>query len=126
MYKVVQGERNTLICLVNNFYPPPVKVMWTKNNVEVKEGVTLSRYYPNSDFTFHQISTLSFIPEDGDLYTCSVEHKGLSQPQTKIWEPEFQTESDVAETAFCGIGLTLGLLGVGVGTFFLIKGNNCQ
>ncbi|MGH0173800.1 UNVERIFIED_CONTAM: hypothetical protein FKN15_070379 [Acipenser sinensis] len=41
-------------------------------------------------------------------------------------EPDVQTDSDVGETAFCAVGLTLGLLGVAVGTFFLIKGNKCN
>ncbi|KAJ8398366.1 hypothetical protein AAFF_G00426210 [Aldrovandia affinis] len=124
--KVVLGKNNILICFVTNFYPLPVKVKWTKNNAEMKEGVTLSRYYPNSDFTFQQLSTLSITPEEGDIYSCSVEHKGLQEPQTRIWEPEVHKGSNMAATAFCGIGLTLGLLGVGVGTFFLIKGNNCN
>ncbi|XP_035280883.1 H-2 class II histocompatibility antigen, A-U alpha chain-like [Anguilla anguilla] len=126
MEEVELGKSNSLICFVNNFFPPPVKVKWTKNNVEVKDGVTLSRYYPNPDLTFQQFSTLSITPQEGDVYSCSVEHMGLPDPLTRIWEPESNNESDMAETAFCGIGLTLGLLGVGVGTFFLIKGNNCN
>ncbi|KAG7470483.1 hypothetical protein MATL_G00114330 [Megalops atlanticus] len=120
------GKENTLICFVNNFYPPPVKVKWTKNNREVKEGVTLSRYYPNSDFTFYQFSTLSFTPEEGDIYACTVDHKALTEPQTKIWETEVSPQAGVGATAFCGVGLTVGLLGVATGTFFLIKGNNCN
>ncbi|KAJ8357988.1 hypothetical protein AAFF_G00045790 [Aldrovandia affinis] len=123
---VVLGKNNILVCFVTNFYPPPVKVKWTKNNAEMKEGVTLSRYYPNFDLTFQQLSTLSITPEEGDIYSCSVEHKGLQEPLTKIWEPEVHKGPNMAATAFCGIGLTLGLLGVGVGTFFLIKGNNCN
>ncbi|KAJ8288037.1 hypothetical protein COCON_G00006960 [Conger conger] len=126
MEEVELGKKNILICFANNFYPPPVKVTWTKNNAEVKDGVTLSRYYPNPDFTYQQFSTLSITPEEGDVYSCTVEHKGLEDPLTKIWEPEANTESDMGATVFCGIGLTLGLLGVGVGTFFLIKGNNCN
>ncbi|XP_061102280.1 H-2 class II histocompatibility antigen, A-U alpha chain-like [Conger conger] len=124
--EVELGKKNILICFVNNFYPAPVKMTWTKNNAEVKDGVTLSRYYPNRDFTYQQFSTLSITPEEGDVYSCTVEHKGLEDPLTKIWEPEVNTESDMGATVFCGIGLTLGLLGVGVGTFFLIKGNNCN
>uniref|UniRef100_A0A8C9VFD4 H-2 class II histocompatibility antigen, A-U alpha chain-like n=1 Tax=Scleropages formosus TaxID=113540 RepID=A0A8C9VFD4_SCLFO len=124
--EVSVGGSNTLICFVNNFFPPPVKVKWTKNEVEVTEGVTLSRYYPNKDFTFTQYSTLPIIPQDGDVYSCTVEHKGLSEPETRLWEPEIQEVSDIGKTVYCGVGLTLGLLGVGVGTFFLIKGNNCN
>lgn len=32
----------------------------------------------------------------------------------------------VGPAVFCGLGLTLGLLGVAAGTFFLIKGNECR
>ncbi len=32
----------------------------------------------------------------------------------------------VGPAVFCGVGLTLGLLGVAMGTFFIIKGNNRQ
>jgi len=32
----------------------------------------------------------------------------------------------VGPAVFCGVGLTLGLLGVATGTFFLVKGNNCN
>ncbi|KAG9345258.1 hypothetical protein JZ751_009804 [Albula glossodonta] len=81
--EVVLGRSNTLICLVNNFHPAPIKVKWTKNNVEVKEKVTLSRYYPNRDFTLYQFSTLSIVPEEGDIYSCTVEHRGLQEPLTR-------------------------------------------
>ncbi|KAG9345427.1 hypothetical protein JZ751_009974 [Albula glossodonta] len=83
--KLVLGQPNTLICLVNNFYPPPVKVKWTRNDIQVKEEVTLSRYYPNDDFTFHQFSTLGITPEEEDIYSCTVEHRGLQEPLTRMW-----------------------------------------
>ncbi|KAJ8272457.1 hypothetical protein GJAV_G00089280 [Gymnothorax javanicus] len=124
--EVEMGKGNSLICFVTGFFPPPVKVKWTKNNVQVKDGVTLSRYYPNTDFTYQQFSTLSITPEEGDVYSCSVEHRGLQEPETKFWEPEANSGSDWGAPVFCGIGLTMGLVGVGVGTFFLIKGNNCN
>ncbi|KAJ8290143.1 hypothetical protein GJAV_G00009190 [Gymnothorax javanicus] len=96
--EVEMGKGNTLICFVTGFLPPPVKVKWTKNNVQVKDGVTLSRYYPNNDFTYQQFSTLSIIPEEGDVYSCSVEHKGLQKPDTKFWEPEANSGSDWGAT----------------------------
>ncbi|KAG7456331.1 hypothetical protein MATL_G00251130 [Megalops atlanticus] len=120
------GKENTLICSMNHFYPPAVKVKWTKNDIEVKEGVTLGRYYPNNDGTFNQFSTLSFTPEEGDIYTCTVEHKALTEPLTRIWEPEVSPQAGVGATVFSGVGLTVGLLGVATGTFFFIKGNNCN
>uniref|UniRef100_A0A3B3T185 Ig-like domain-containing protein n=1 Tax=Paramormyrops kingsleyae TaxID=1676925 RepID=A0A3B3T185_9TELE len=58
--KVELGKSNILICFVNKFYPPAVKVKWTKNNVEVKEG-------------------------KGDDYSCTVYHQGLTEPEIRFW-----------------------------------------
>ncbi|XP_071252423.1 HLA class II histocompatibility antigen, DR beta 4 chain-like [Salvelinus alpinus] len=83
------GVENTLICFANHFYPPPVKVNWTKNGLEVTEGASLSRYYPNEDGTFHQLSSLSFTPQEGDVYACTVEHTALEDPKTRFWDGYF-------------------------------------
>ena len=39
---------------------------------------------------------------------------------------EEQQQPGVGPAVFCGLGLTVGLLGVAAGTFFLIKGNECS
>uniref|UniRef100_A0A6Q2XPJ1 Ig-like domain-containing protein n=1 Tax=Esox lucius TaxID=8010 RepID=A0A6Q2XPJ1_ESOLU len=122
---VVLGMENTLICNVIGFHPSPVRVKWTRNNQIVTEGVRMSTPYPNQDFSHNQFSSLTFTPEEGDIYSCTVEHQGLSEPLTRIWEPEV-TQPSVGPAVFCGVGLTLGLLGVATGTFFLIKGNECN
>uniref|UniRef100_A0A6Q2XL88 Ig-like domain-containing protein n=2 Tax=Esox lucius TaxID=8010 RepID=A0A6Q2XL88_ESOLU len=119
---VILGLENTLICHVSGFHPPPVRIRWTRNNQNVTEGIRISNPYPNQDFSYSQFSSLTFTPEEGDIYSCTVDHKGISEPQTRIWEPE-GTHPSVGPTVFCGVGLTLGLLGVATGTFFLIKGN---
>uniref|UniRef100_A0A3P8ZYU6 Ig-like domain-containing protein n=1 Tax=Esox lucius TaxID=8010 RepID=A0A3P8ZYU6_ESOLU len=108
---VVLGVENTLICHVTGFIPPPVRVRWTRNNQTVTEGVHMSTPYPNQDFSHKQ-----------DIYSCTVVHQGLSEPQTRIWKPKV-TQPSVDPAVFCGVGLTVGLLGVATGTFFLIKGN---
>lgn len=119
------GLENSLICFVNNFYPPEVRVRWTRNGVQVSEGVSLSRYFPNKDQTFHQFSTLTFTPREGDIYSCTVEHSALDMPQTTIWgdEPDISHRSLGADV-YCGVGLTLGLLGVAAGTFLMVKGHH--
>ncbi|XP_026118850.1 H-2 class II histocompatibility antigen, A-U alpha chain-like [Carassius auratus] len=114
--------KNTLICLVSGFFPPPVRVSWTKNNVNVTDESTLSRYYPNKDKNFHVFSRLSFIPEEGDIYSCSVEHKALQQPQTRTWDVEI-TEPSIGPSVFCGAGLAFGLLCFITGVFFIAEGN---
>ncbi|KAK9977208.1 hypothetical protein ABG768_019029 [Culter alburnus] len=80
------GVENTLICHVTGFFPPPVSVSWTKNNVIVTEGVSLSQYRPRNDGSFHIFSSLKIIPEERDIYSCTVNHRALQGPQTKIWD----------------------------------------
>nr|ACO10040.1 H-2 class II histocompatibility antigen, A-K alpha chain precursor [Osmerus mordax] len=117
--KIELESENTLICFVNDFFPPSINVKWTKNNVELTEG-SLGRYHPNKDGTFFQVSTLTFTPQDGDVYACTVEHPALESPRTRFWEVEVN-ESSAGPAVFCGVGLTLGLLGVATGTFLLVK-----
>ncbi|XP_073341041.1 RLA class II histocompatibility antigen, DP alpha-1 chain-like [Pagrus major] len=121
--EVQLGVENTLICFVNHFYPPDIRVSWTKNGDPVSEGPSLSRYFPNNDQTFHQFSTLTFTPRDGDVYSCTVEHLALDRPVTRIWDHEFSHPSPGPDIV-CGAGLTLGLLGVIVGVFFIAKGHH--
>uniref|UniRef100_A0A8C1Z5Y1 Ig-like domain-containing protein n=1 Tax=Cyprinus carpio TaxID=7962 RepID=A0A8C1Z5Y1_CYPCA len=111
--------KNTLICHVTRFFPPPVRVLWTKNNV------TLSRDYPNKDGTLNLFSQLSFIPEEGDIYSCFVKHKALqliSQIFVSVCSDVEITEPSTGPSVFCGVGLALGLLGLATGAVFIAKG----
>ncbi|CAI5670291.1 unnamed protein product [Oreochromis niloticus] len=119
------GVQNTLICHVTGFYPAPVNVSWTKNEQKVTEGMNTTVPFPNKDGSFRQTSRLDFIPQQGDVYSCTVEHVALTQPMTRIYDVE-SAEPSVGPSIFCGVGLTVGLLGVAAGTFFLIKGNECN
>ncbi|MGL6082965.1 MAG: hypothetical protein ACRC4N_11055, partial [Gammaproteobacteria bacterium] len=77
------GSENMLICHFTRFFPPPVRVLWTKNGADVTGKSTLSQFYPNDDNTFNQFSHLPFTPREGDIYTCTVEHEALDTPDTK-------------------------------------------
>ncbi|XP_053199674.1 RLA class II histocompatibility antigen, DP alpha-1 chain-like [Scomber japonicus] len=83
--EVELGVQNTLICHVTGFYPAPVKVDWTKNGKTVTEGTSINVPYPNKDGSFSQSSRLEFIPQQGDMYSCSVSHPTLSKPLTRFW-----------------------------------------
>nr|XP_015195296.1 PREDICTED: rano class II histocompatibility antigen, B alpha chain-like [Lepisosteus oculatus] len=124
--EVELGVPNALICFITDFHPAPVKVSWTRNTEPVTQGFNVTQYYSNKDYSLRLFSYLSFTPQAGDVYSCSVEHRALQEPLTRLWEVEVQSDSEAAETAVCGVGLTLGLLGVAAGTFFLIKGNKCN
>ncbi|XP_056319239.1 H-2 class II histocompatibility antigen, A-Q alpha chain [Danio aesculapii] len=118
------GVQNTLVCHATGFYPPSIRILWTKNNVNVTEGISLSQYRPRVDGTFNIFSTFRFIPAEGDIYSCRVIHEALlGQPQAKIWDVDVAIPS-VGPSVFCGVALSLGLLGIAIGTFFFIKANN--
>ncbi|XP_036418186.1 H-2 class II histocompatibility antigen, A-U alpha chain-like [Colossoma macropomum] len=117
------GTNNTLICYITGFYPPKIGVLWSRNDVKVTGGVSFSRFYPTSDGTYNMVSRLSFIPEKGDIYTCTVKHAALDRPLTKTWDVQVALPR-VGPTAFCVAGLAAGLLGVVVGTFFLVREKN--
>ncbi|XP_053536024.1 LOW QUALITY PROTEIN: H-2 class II histocompatibility antigen, A-U alpha chain [Ictalurus punctatus] len=117
------GKKNTLICHSTRFFPPPVRVRWTKNNVDVTGESSLSQYYLNKDKTYNQFSHLPFTPQEGDVYTCTVQHEALQTPDTRTWEVNVDLPS-VGPAVFCGVGLAVGLLGVATGTFFLVKGTS--
>ncbi|KAM3590584.1 uncharacterized protein V6R79_012200 [Siganus canaliculatus] len=122
---LVQGEKNVLVCYVTGFYPAPVTFSWTKNGKNVTEGTSVNVPYPNKDGSFHQTSRLDLVPQQGDVYSCSVKHLSLQEPLTRLWDVDLK-QSSLGPPVFCGLGLTLGLLGVAAGTFFLIKGNECS
>ncbi|XP_069055110.1 H-2 class II histocompatibility antigen, A-Q alpha chain-like isoform X2 [Lepisosteus oculatus] len=122
------GKPNTLICSVTDFHPMGIGVTWTHNDRPVTEGVTQTTLLSGRDFSFKVFSFLPFTPRLGDVYSCQVQHSALPEPLARLWEVETETgtESDIGPTAFCVAGLTLGLLGVAAGTFFLIKGSSCN
>ncbi|KAI4892190.1 hypothetical protein NFI96_029331 [Prochilodus magdalenae] len=122
-HKVQLGFENTLICHITGFYPPHVSVSWTRNNVNLTDDVSNSRYHLTNDGTFSLVSRLSFTPAEGDIYTCTVGHSSLGRPLTKTWDVQLALPG-VGPSVYCGVGLAAGLLGVAVGTFFLVKGNS--
>ncbi|KAL6456198.1 hypothetical protein MHYP_G00347400 [Metynnis hypsauchen] len=114
--------RNTLVCHVTDFFPPPVRVSWTRNDLNVTEGAALSPYYHNSDGTLSVFSTLSFTPEDGDVYSCTVEHRALERPQTRIWDVQLEQWS-VFPSAVCVVGVCLGVIAAAAGIFLIFRAN---
>nr|ALB35651.1 MHC class II alpha chain [Odontobutis potamophila] len=124
--KLVQGEQNTLVYQASGFYPAPVRFSWTKDQQNVSQTQD-SQAFLQSDGTFVQFSRLDLVPEQGQVYSCSVHHPALppGSSKTRFWTVELQGPS-LGPSVFCAVGLTLGLVGVAVGTFFLVKGNECR
>ncbi|XP_044215797.1 H-2 class II histocompatibility antigen, A-U alpha chain-like [Thunnus albacares] len=122
------GVPNILICFVNEFHPPTVEITWTRNGLPVDQSdISQTQYYSNKDFSFRISSYLSFTPEEGDIYSCSVDHVSLQEPLIRFWEVEEHTDQQAVETAVCVCGVILGLIGVVTGLWFILKANKfCQ
>ncbi|XP_004673407.1 PREDICTED: HLA class II histocompatibility antigen, DQ alpha 2 chain-like [Condylura cristata] len=120
---VTPTQPNTLICLVDNIFPPVINITWLVNGHSVTEGVSETSFLTKIDHAFLKISYLTFIPSDDDVYDCKVEHWGLEEPLLKHWELEIPAPmSELTETVVCALGLTVGLVGIMVGTIFIIQG----
>ncbi|XP_017277291.1 H-2 class II histocompatibility antigen, A-Q alpha chain [Kryptolebias marmoratus] len=121
--EVVKDEENTLICFINKFFPPTIKIRWTKNDEDVEVEDPFIKVMSQFDGTFYVFSYLNFVPEDGDIYGCTVEHEALDEPKTRFWDVELdEMSSDAGPAVFFGI-VTLGLLGGAAGIFFFLKGH---
>ncbi|XP_015420160.1 PREDICTED: SLA class II histocompatibility antigen, DQ haplotype D alpha chain [Myotis davidii] len=117
------GQPNTLICAVDNIFPPVINISWLSNGHSVTQGVSETSFLSKSDDSFLKISYLTFLPSADDVYDCKVEHWGLDQPLLRHWEPEIPAPmSELTETVVCALGLAVGLVGIVTGTVFIIQG----
>ncbi|XP_074872284.1 HLA class II histocompatibility antigen, DR alpha chain-like isoform X2 [Carettochelys insculpta] len=117
------GEPNVLICFADKFSPPALAMTWLRNGQEVTEGVYETDFYPRPDHSFRKFSYLPFLPSQGDFYHCRVQHGGLPEPFTKLWEAQGPSPvPETAETLVCALGLAVGIIGIIVGTVLIIKG----
>ncbi|KAI4552418.1 hypothetical protein MJT46_017069 [Ovis ammon polii x Ovis aries] len=120
---VMLGQPNTLICHVDKIFPPVINITWLRNGHAVTEHVSETSFLLRSDYSYLKISYLTFLPSDDDVYDCKVEHWGLDEPLLKHWEPEIPAPmSELTETVVCALGLTVGLVGIVVGTVLIIRG----
>uniref|UniRef100_A0A3B4BCQ7 Ig-like domain-containing protein n=1 Tax=Periophthalmus magnuspinnatus TaxID=409849 RepID=A0A3B4BCQ7_9GOBI len=116
------GEQNMLLCLASGFYPAPIRFFWTLDQRNVS-SFWVSQAFLQEDGAFYQLSRIQLLPEEGQVYSCSVEHPAVRGPQrmTRFYTVE-QEHPPVAPTVFSALGLVLALGGVAIGTFFFIKG----
>ncbi|XP_045397736.1 mamu class II histocompatibility antigen, DR alpha chain [Lemur catta] len=120
---VEPGEPNVLICFIDKFSPPVVKVTWLRNGKPVTTGVSETVFLPREDHLFRKFHYLPFLPSAEDFYDCKVEHLGLDEPLLKHWEIDVPTPlPETTENVVCALGLVVGLVGIIAGTIFIIKG----
>uniref|UniRef100_A0A8C7AMT7 Ig-like domain-containing protein n=1 Tax=Neovison vison TaxID=452646 RepID=A0A8C7AMT7_NEOVI len=78
-------HHNLLVCHVSDFYPGHIQVRWFLNGQEETAGVLSTNLMHNGDWTFQILVMLEMTPQQGDVYTCQVEHPSLDSPVTVEW-----------------------------------------
>ncbi|XP_033072646.1 HLA class II histocompatibility antigen, DP beta 1 chain [Trachypithecus francoisi] len=108
-------HHNLLVCHVTDFYPGSIQVRWFLNGQEETAGVVSTSLIRNGDWTFQILVMLEMTPQQGDVYTCQVEHPSLDSPVTVEWKA--QSDSARSKTLTGAGGFVLGLIICGVGIF---------
>ncbi|XP_069880130.1 HLA class II histocompatibility antigen, DRB1 beta chain-like [Dipodomys merriami] len=112
-------HHNLLVCAVHGFYPGNIEVRWFRNGQEEKAGVVSTGLVYNGDWTFQTMVMLEMTPQQGDIYTCHVEHPSLDGPVTVEWKPQ---SGSAQGKMMSGVGgFVLGLLFLGAGLFIYFK-----
>ncbi|KAL0622678.1 HLA class II histocompatibility antigen, DP beta 1 chain [Plecturocebus cupreus] len=86
-------HHNLLVCHVTDFYPGSIQVRWFLNGQEETAGVVSTNLIRNGDWTFQILVMLEMTPQQGDVYTCHVEHPSLDSPVTVKWSELLSDDS---------------------------------
>ncbi|XP_017293692.1 beta-2-microglobulin-like [Kryptolebias marmoratus] len=78
------GKDNVMICHVNNFHPPDIKIELLRNDVELPKSTQTDLAFKH-DWHFHLTRSAPFTPKEGDKLVCRVTHMGV--PKDFVWEP---------------------------------------
>ncbi|XP_032094594.1 H-2 class II histocompatibility antigen, E-S beta chain-like [Thamnophis elegans] len=109
-----------LLCTAMGFYPVEIEIQWLKNGQPEKEGVAYGEELQNGDWTYQLQVMLETQPQQGDVYTCKVEHTSLEAPITVQWEP--RTSSSAKSKLWTGImGAVIGVAFFLVGLFSYLR-----
>ncbi|XP_058028347.1 H-2 class II histocompatibility antigen, E-S beta chain-like isoform X4 [Ahaetulla prasina] len=119
--KMDPASPNTiLLCTATGFYPVEIEIQWFKNGQPEKEGVAFGEELQNGDWTYQLQVMLETQPQQGELYTCKVEHASLEAPITVQWEP--RSSSSARSKLWTGVmGAVIGAAFLAVGLFSYLK-----
>ncbi|KAG8449923.1 hypothetical protein GDO86_016556, partial [Hymenochirus boettgeri] len=85
-----------LRCLVYGFYPRDVEVKWVKNGRDEVYPEESPQILPNPDGTFQIRVSVEVTPEEGDRYSCHVDHGSLDNTLVIPYEPKDRNISHIA------------------------------
>ncbi|XP_030064879.1 beta-2-microglobulin [Microcaecilia unicolor] len=82
-YPVENGKENVVICYARRFHPHIIS-MSLKEDGKVMSGVQELDLSFDPDWTFRKVIYANFIPGDGKLCTCDVNHLGQEPISYKL------------------------------------------
>ncbi|XP_069798996.1 class II histocompatibility antigen, M alpha chain [Dendropsophus ebraccatus] len=104
------GAQNTLICVIDDVYPPALTITWRKNGDILKTGLNSHSYFAMDDFSFQAFSYLNATPYHSDVFSCEVQVGGDNRTIVGYWIPQYPVPSDLLENVLCGLGFALGII----------------
>ncbi|KAM5145829.1 class I histocompatibility antigen, F10 alpha chain-like isoform 1-T1 [Mantella aurantiaca] len=106
-----------LQCLVYGFHPRAVDVKWVRNGEDHLPSDEMTPILPHPDGTY-QIRVTAEVLNEGDTYSCHVDHSSLEEILTVKWEPEHGFRILVV------VGVVIGSLTVCIGVIvYLLRKN---
>lgn len=101
----------TLYCRAYGFYPPEISINWMKNGEEIFQDTDYGGILPSGDGTYQTWVSVELDPQNGDIYSCHVEHGGVHMVLQGFQESETIL---LVVKAVGFIVLAIALAGVGI------------
>ncbi|XP_042085090.1 major histocompatibility complex class I-related gene protein isoform X2 [Ovis aries] len=76
-YKETFPGITTLYCRAHGFYPPEISINWMKNGEEIVQDTNYGGILPSGDGTYQTWVSVELDSQNGDIYSCHVEHGGV-------------------------------------------------